>query len=101
MNRQKSKNVIACLADNGCPNITDDLDPASCSPDPISAGGFGDVYYGKLQDGFPVAIKTMRIQGHADKIRKPLKVGSFCYLAHTMRTRHPERGSGALYVVEV
>ncbi|KAF8599206.1 kinase-like protein [Ceratobasidium sp. AG-I] len=65
--------VIARLGDHGCQNITYQLDPDSCSVYPISSGGFGDVYRGRLIDGFQVAIKTMRIHVNTDKDRKLLK----------------------------
>ncbi|KAG8739615.1 hypothetical protein FRC10_005386 [Ceratobasidium sp. 414] len=54
--------VILRLGDKGCSNITDQLDPASYSKYPVSTGGFGDVYMGKLRDGRLVAIKTMRLR---------------------------------------
>ncbi|KAG9122271.1 hypothetical protein FRC07_001436, partial [Ceratobasidium sp. 392] len=34
----------------------------SCSTFPLSSGGFGDVYRGRLKNSDPVAIKTMRLQ---------------------------------------
>ncbi|KAF8606452.1 kinase-like protein [Ceratobasidium sp. AG-I] len=65
--------VIACLGDHGCQNITDRIDLNSCSDYPIQNGGFGDVYLGKLLDGTEVAIKTMRILINTDEAQKPLK----------------------------
>ncbi|KAG9125689.1 hypothetical protein FRC07_006610 [Ceratobasidium sp. 392] len=53
--------IVACLTDRGCTNITDQLDEASCSSFPVSCGGYGDVYRGTLKCGTKVAIKTMRI----------------------------------------
>ncbi|KAG8777966.1 hypothetical protein FRC12_000099 [Ceratobasidium sp. 428] len=53
--------VISCLSDHGCRNITGWLDTQSCSQYPISHGGFGDVFRGRLNDGSQVAIKTMRL----------------------------------------
>ncbi|KAF8599207.1 kinase-like protein [Ceratobasidium sp. AG-I] len=66
--------VIARLGDHGCPNITDRLDLASCSAYPISRGGFGEVYRGRLHNGSQVAIKTMWIKVNTDEAQKPLKV---------------------------
>ncbi|KAG8769565.1 hypothetical protein FRC12_004892 [Ceratobasidium sp. 428] len=53
--------LVACLVKKGCSNITDQLDLAECSEYPISGGGFGDVYRGRLKNGDRVAIKTMRL----------------------------------------
>ncbi|KAG9125512.1 hypothetical protein FRC07_007294 [Ceratobasidium sp. 392] len=52
---------VACLSQQGCANITDQLDQISCSEFPISNGGFGDIYRGKLKNGAQIAIKTLRI----------------------------------------
>ncbi|KAG8742296.1 hypothetical protein FRC10_001720 [Ceratobasidium sp. 414] len=54
--------VVACLTNRGCINITDLLDENSCSNYPISSGGFGDIYRGMLDSGTQVAIKTMRLR---------------------------------------
>ncbi|KAF8594766.1 kinase-like protein [Ceratobasidium sp. AG-I] len=68
-----SLEVIACLADHGCENLTDVLDTHSCSEFPVSGGGFGDVYRGKLSDGCAIAIKTMRLEINSHEQRKHLK----------------------------
>ncbi|KAF8592962.1 kinase-like protein [Ceratobasidium sp. AG-I] len=65
--------VITHLRDHGCQDITKHLDNDSCTAHPISHGGFGDVYLGKLLDGSQVAIKTMRIHVNTDEAQKPLK----------------------------
>ncbi|KAG8712062.1 hypothetical protein FRC08_015072, partial [Ceratobasidium sp. 394] len=54
--------VIACLTNWGCSNITDMLDETSCSIYPVANGGFGDVYRGTLKSGTQVAVKTMRLR---------------------------------------
>ncbi|KAG8793927.1 hypothetical protein FRC12_001151 [Ceratobasidium sp. 428] len=54
--------VILCLVKQGCANMTKQLDLDSCSSFPISSGGFGDIYQGKIQGGAQVAIKTMRLR---------------------------------------
>jgi hypothetical protein len=38
------------------------LDFSSCSNRPVSRGGFGEIYEGKLRDSTKVAIKTRLIQ---------------------------------------
>ncbi|KAG8704892.1 homeodomain transcription factor ste12 [Ceratobasidium sp. 394] len=53
--------VISLLVKHGCQNVTEILDPSSHSDYPISSGGFGDVYKGRLRDGSSIAIKCMRI----------------------------------------
>ncbi|KAG9082485.1 hypothetical protein FS749_006814, partial [Ceratobasidium sp. UAMH 11750] len=58
--------IISCLGSRGCANITDQLDPGSCSQYPISHGGFGDIFRGTLNDGRQVAIKTMRMRVSSD-----------------------------------
>ncbi|QRV95913.1 Ephrin type-A receptor 4 [Ceratobasidium sp. AG-Ba] len=65
--------VIACLVDRGCANITNQLDGASYSTFPIYNGGFGDIYQGCLKDGTKVAIKTMRLYVNHNEDRTPLK----------------------------
>ncbi|KAG8686586.1 hypothetical protein FRC08_012432, partial [Ceratobasidium sp. 394] len=66
--------IIRQLGKHGCQNITDRLDFAACTMYPLSTGGFGDVYQGKLRDGTQIAIKTMRLEiGTTDDVRKHLK----------------------------
>ncbi|KAG9092283.1 hypothetical protein FS749_015863, partial [Ceratobasidium sp. UAMH 11750] len=54
--------VVTCLSKQGCANITDQLDQTSCSEYPISNGGFGDIYRGRLKSGVQIAIKTLRFR---------------------------------------
>lgn len=69
-----TSDVISILTVHGCEDITHRLDIASCSTFPLSSGGFGDVYRGKLYGGTQVAIKTMRIHIlSSDESQKPLK----------------------------
>ncbi|KAG9090017.1 hypothetical protein FRC06_001249 [Ceratobasidium sp. 370] len=66
--------IIAILTAHGCENITDHLNLSSCSSFPLSSGGFGDVYRGRLRDDRQVAIKTMRVQAiSSEEGQKPLK----------------------------
>lgn len=51
---------MALLVDSGCLDVTEDLDVEGFSNMAISAGGFGDVYRGKLQNGLLVAVKCPR-----------------------------------------
>ncbi|KAF8602002.1 kinase-like protein [Ceratobasidium sp. AG-I] len=69
--------VISKLGAHGCQNITNRLNPGSFGHYPISTGGFGDVYRGRLFDQSQVAVKTMRIHVNSDETKKPLKVASF------------------------
>ncbi|KAG9073781.1 hypothetical protein FRC06_011158 [Ceratobasidium sp. 370] len=67
------------LVDHRCKDVTPDLDLSSCDETPISWGGFGDVYRGRLSDGTRVAIKCARFTiGSHTESRKILKtaVGS-------------------------
>ncbi|KAF8602010.1 kinase-like protein [Ceratobasidium sp. AG-I] len=80
--------VIARLGDHGCENITHRLDLNSCGAYPLSNGGFGDVYRGKLLDGSHVAIKTMRIHVNTLETQKPFK--NAARELHTWsKCRHP------------
>ncbi|KAG9074523.1 hypothetical protein FS749_013922 [Ceratobasidium sp. UAMH 11750] len=62
------------LVDHRCKDVTQYLDLSSCDETPISWGGFGDIYRGRLSDGAQVAIKCARysIGSHAES-RKILK----------------------------
>ncbi|KAG9096719.1 hypothetical protein FS749_007880 [Ceratobasidium sp. UAMH 11750] len=72
--RMSAHDIIRQLGKHGCQNITDRLDFAACTMYPLSTGGFGDVYQGKLRDGTQIAIKTMRLEiGTTDDVRKHLK----------------------------
>ncbi|KAG9089724.1 hypothetical protein FRC06_001415 [Ceratobasidium sp. 370] len=53
--------LITCLGNRGCADITAHLDLESCTTYPLFSGGFGDIYRGKMKDGVDVAIKTMRL----------------------------------------
>ncbi|KAG9080510.1 hypothetical protein FRC06_006494, partial [Ceratobasidium sp. 370] len=59
---QSASEIAQHLGEHGCQDITDSLDIESCTTFPISSGGFGDVYRGRLFNETPVAIKTMRLQ---------------------------------------
>ncbi|KAF8601997.1 kinase-like protein [Ceratobasidium sp. AG-I] len=65
--------IISKLGAHGCQNITVRLNPGSFGHYPVSSGGFGDVYRGRLFDKSQVAVKTMRIHVNSDKTHKPLK----------------------------
>ncbi|CAE6460784.1 unnamed protein product [Rhizoctonia solani] len=52
--------IIVLLTKHGCYDLTELLDQSACSRYPIANGGLGDVFYGRLRDGTPVAIKTIR-----------------------------------------
>ncbi|KAG9119100.1 hypothetical protein FRC07_006058, partial [Ceratobasidium sp. 392] len=73
--------VIARLVEQGCANITNRLDLASCSVYPISRGGFGDIYRGKIQDGTQVAIKTTRLyevnSNHQSELKSAARLVEF------------------------
>lgn len=66
--------VIACLGDHGCADITDQVDASSISEFPFANGGFGDVYCGSLRSGSRVSLKCIRILvGSTEEGRKQLK----------------------------
>ncbi|QRV84443.1 Serine/threonine-protein kinase [Ceratobasidium sp. AG-Ba] len=83
-----ASDIALCLSQHGCKNLTGDVDLADCSEYPVSRGGFGDVYRGKLCDGTEVAIKTIRIDlnvGDAD--HKTLKATRELYI--WSKCQHP------------
>ncbi|KAG9084355.1 hypothetical protein FRC06_004113, partial [Ceratobasidium sp. 370] len=51
--------VIQCLVEHGCQDITGKLDPSSISGDPIAYGGTSNIYLAKLRDGTEVAVKCL------------------------------------------
>ncbi|QRV95585.1 Tyrosine-protein kinase [Ceratobasidium sp. AG-Ba] len=53
--------IVLRLGEHGCEDVTNRLDVASSGEFPVSRGGFGDVYKGKMLDETQIAIKTMRI----------------------------------------
>ncbi|KAG8717394.1 hypothetical protein FRC09_014354 [Ceratobasidium sp. 395] len=72
--------VIQHLIQHRCPEITKDLDLDSCSHRPITWGGFGEIYLGKLHGGTEVAIKCSRKLQSLDR-----SGGSSEILKHTAR----------------
>ncbi|KAG9088935.1 hypothetical protein FS749_001743, partial [Ceratobasidium sp. UAMH 11750] len=65
--------IIQHLTSSGCRNLTSQL--VSSSADPVSRGGFGDVYRGALDDQRKVAIKALRVSLRAeDELDKVPKV---------------------------
>ncbi|KAG8793743.1 hypothetical protein FRC12_001753 [Ceratobasidium sp. 428] len=66
--------IVTSLASHGCRNLSQQLDASSFSPRPVSRGGFSEIYFGRLYDGMPVAIKTIFIHSNDhDQERKYLK----------------------------
>ncbi|KAG8706812.1 hypothetical protein FRC08_000852 [Ceratobasidium sp. 394] len=57
--RMPISDIIAQLCLHGCKDLTRSLDLSSFSSRPISRGGFGEIYSGRLRDGTQVAVKTI------------------------------------------
>ncbi|CEL54039.1 Tyrosine-protein kinase Fes/Fps OS=Mus musculus GN=Fes PE=1 SV=2 [Rhizoctonia solani AG-1 IB] len=55
--------IVALLARHHCMDLTEFLDHSHCSTYPVAHGGLGDVFSGKLVNGIPIAIKTIRGYG--------------------------------------
>ncbi|QRV88489.1 kinase domain protein [Ceratobasidium sp. AG-Ba] len=53
--------AIYILVQHGCRDITETLDLSACGEYPITSGGFGEVYQGRLKDKSVVALKIMKI----------------------------------------
>ncbi|CAE6454837.1 unnamed protein product [Rhizoctonia solani] len=53
--------VFELLIGNGCRDITNQIDGSRWTKYPVSNGGFGDIYAGRLLDGTKTAMKCLRI----------------------------------------
>lgn len=71
--------MFKCLTDHGCPDLTTTIDPFAISPHMIAAGGYGDIWKGKLYNKTDVAIKVWRFGLATEDDNKSLKVGSSYY----------------------
>ncbi|KAG9091957.1 hypothetical protein FS749_016119 [Ceratobasidium sp. UAMH 11750] len=70
--RMPISDIIAQLCLHGCKDLTRSLDLSSFSSRPISRGGFGEIYRGRLRDGTQVAVKTIFTPEEYNE-SKPLK----------------------------
>ncbi|KAG9122752.1 hypothetical protein FRC07_000737 [Ceratobasidium sp. 392] len=59
--RMSTAEIVKCLVDHGCEDVTSELDLSNCTEYPVAGGGYGDVYRGRLHDGLTVAIKCSRM----------------------------------------
>ncbi|QRW19842.1 kinase domain protein [Rhizoctonia solani] len=59
--QQQTTKVFEILVNNGCRDITNEIDTSLCTEYPVSNGGFGDIYEGQLRDGTKTAVKCLRI----------------------------------------
>ncbi|KAG9085544.1 hypothetical protein FS749_004336 [Ceratobasidium sp. UAMH 11750] len=71
---QQVDEVIRCLVEHGCQDITGELDPSSISSDPIASGGSSNIHLGKLRDGTEVAIKSLFNLRSLDASNKSFKL---------------------------
>ncbi|KAG8764062.1 hypothetical protein FRC12_008298, partial [Ceratobasidium sp. 428] len=69
-----NEEVMKCLVERGCQDITDDLDLDSASSEPIAWGGVGKIYFAKLRSGTEVAIKCLSNLGHVDILERSSKL---------------------------
>jgi hypothetical protein len=73
--QQSSSEITQHLVRHHCPDITPSLDLSFCGNNPISWGGFGDIYRGRLLDGTQIAIKCARLHFSSHEAsQKTLKV---------------------------
>ncbi|CAE6452509.1 unnamed protein product [Rhizoctonia solani] len=74
---EKAK-VFELLINNGCRDITNDIDTSLCTQYPVGNGGFGDIYEGKIRDGTKAAVKCLRIfeSSMDERINGNLKLAS-------------------------
>lgn len=55
--------IIACLVQHGCKDITSDFDLERCVRHPFVHGGFSAIHQGMLRNGQPVAVKCIEVSG--------------------------------------
>ncbi|KAJ1302983.1 hypothetical protein OPQ81_003275 [Rhizoctonia solani] len=55
-----SSEMLQCLIDHGCEDLTSLINPEKYSSCRVAEGGFGDVWKGKLNNGTGVAVKVLR-----------------------------------------
>ncbi|KAG8773874.1 hypothetical protein FRC12_002271 [Ceratobasidium sp. 428] len=79
--------IITQLVDNGCSDVTHKLDLARCGELPITGGGFGDVYQGKLTNGARVAIKCPRLFLQSNDNRNNMNIAREIYA--WSKLKHP------------
>ncbi|CAE7205355.1 unnamed protein product [Rhizoctonia solani] len=65
--------MFECLLRHGCPDLTEFMNPDAYSKGFVAAGGFGDIWKGKLRDGTAVAIKVWRFRALEEDIGKDIK----------------------------
>ncbi|KAG9125594.1 hypothetical protein FRC07_006960 [Ceratobasidium sp. 392] len=64
--------IIAHLGSRKCPDLSDQLDLSLCSQDPLTSGGYGEVYRGALKSGQQVALKSMIVVMGSSRSEKEL-----------------------------
>lgn len=72
--QQPVSGIIRNLVEHGCPEVTNLINVQGCTEWPVSSGGFGDVYQGKMFDTTQVAIKCARLFIGSNDSNKILKV---------------------------
>ncbi|KAG9127448.1 hypothetical protein FRC07_013631 [Ceratobasidium sp. 392] len=82
----KTSEVLTILSQHNCPNISSDLDAASCSKNPILSDGLHSTYSGKLCDGKQVAVKV--VFAYTNKKREQL-IRTARELYPWSKCRHP------------
>ncbi|KAG8706658.1 hypothetical protein FRC08_000921, partial [Ceratobasidium sp. 394] len=83
--------VIRCLVEHGCQDITGELDPSSISSDPIASGGSSNIYLCKLRDGTEVAVKYLFNLRSLDASNKSFKLlkHTACEIYAWSKCHHP------------
>ncbi|CEL60426.1 hypothetical protein RSOLAG1IB_09632 [Rhizoctonia solani AG-1 IB] len=65
--------MFECLTFHGCPDLTNLMNPGAFSKGFVVAGGFGDIWKGRLYDETAVAIKVWRFRTINEDAGKDLK----------------------------
>ncbi|CAE6444179.1 unnamed protein product, partial [Rhizoctonia solani] len=69
--------VLKCLVEHGCPDVSSDLSPLTTSPlTPYAGGAFGEVYKWTRKDGSAISIKCPRFYANSESKQKHTKRAS-------------------------
>ncbi|KAG9078980.1 hypothetical protein FRC06_008018, partial [Ceratobasidium sp. 370] len=80
--------VMHCLVEHGCQDITGELDPSSVSGDPIAYGGTSNIYHAKLRDGTEVAVKCLFNLRNLEASSEGVKILKYVQLAEALEYMH-------------
>ncbi|CAE6495559.1 unnamed protein product [Rhizoctonia solani] len=87
--KMHAREVVSQLVDHGCDDLTGELDFSSFGENPVTHGGFSDIYRGLLLDSTRVAVKALRVSVESIS-RNPKHLKRAARELHTWsKCRHP------------